>query len=79
MKSSIVAASDAGSQRELPPENCNFSIDDLAQWAGTSKPTIWREIKAGRLEVSYIGKRPKASPEQRAAWKATWKRSGAAA
>jgi hypothetical protein len=48
--------------------DANQEINEFCEWARISKTTAYVEIKAGRLKVSYVGRKPIVTPENRMAW-----------
>jgi hypothetical protein len=51
------------------PFDANMDMRQFCAWAGICKSMAYQEIRLGRLEVSYIGRKPIVTAEQREAWK----------
>jgi hypothetical protein len=58
----------AGVTGRKPPD-ANMSMREFCAWAGIGKSAAYLEIRSGRLVVSYIGRKPVITAEQREAWK----------
>jgi predicted DNA-binding transcriptional regulator AlpA len=43
---------------ELLGDRVCWRIHEWRQLTGLSRPTIWRQIKAGTLKITYLGKIP---------------------
>ena len=51
------------------PFDANMDMKAFCVWARIAKSTAYQEIAAGRLVVSYVGRKPIVTAEQREAWK----------
>jgi hypothetical protein len=48
--------------------SANLDMKEFCAWARISKTTAYEEIAAGRLKVSYVGRKPIVTPENALAW-----------
>lgn len=45
-----------------------MSVEDVVRAVGVSRTTIYKEIKAGRLKITKVGRRSLILPENFKAW-----------
>ncbi len=55
----------------MPPSKFALSLEEFAESHSVSRTTVYKEIAAGRLKVSKVGRRTIVTLEQAAEWRAS--------
>ncbi|MEQ1802482.1 MAG: DNA-binding protein [Gammaproteobacteria bacterium] len=63
----------------MPPSKFALSLAEFAESHSLSRTTVYKEIAAGRLKVSKVGRRTLVTLEQAADWRASVSGAGAGA